>query len=48
MKKIILATSLLGALLLTAGCSSTWEGIKEDSNTAWKKTKKSINEATED
>jgi PBP1b-binding outer membrane lipoprotein LpoB len=48
MKKSFLIVSILGAILFTSGCSSTWEGVKEDSSDAWGKTKKTINEATDD
>ncbi|MEH0688876.1 entericidin EcnAB [Vibrio cholerae] len=33
--------------LLLAGCSNTWEGVKEDSSKVWKDTKEAIHEATE-
>jgi len=28
------------------GCSKTWSGVKQDSNTAWKGTKKVVHDAT--
>lgn len=48
MKKFFAITFILSTLLFLSGCSSTWNGIKEDSSNAWNKTKKSINEATAD
>ena len=46
MKKILLLSSILGVLFIN-GCSATVEGVKQDSSNAWKKTKKTIHEATE-
>jgi PBP1b-binding outer membrane lipoprotein LpoB len=46
MKKFFILSAVLGAILFTSGCSSTWKGVKEDSSRAWHSTKKSINEAT--
>ncbi|MCF6310600.1 MAG: entericidin EcnAB [Sulfurimonas sp.] len=47
MRKLFLATFILSAILFS-GCSSTWEGVKEDSSEAWSNTKKAVNEATDD
>ncbi|MCF6339203.1 MAG: entericidin EcnAB [Sulfurimonas sp.] len=47
MKTIILSISILSVLLLNSGCSNTWQGVKKDSSSAWKKTKETIHEATE-
>lgn len=33
--------------LLSSGCA-TWSGVKQDSNKAWKATKKTVHDATED
>ena len=41
---LLLVTSVL---LLLSGCSSTWNGVKEDSSNAWKSTKGAIHKATE-
>lgn len=38
---------IVSVLLLLSGCSSTWNGVKEDSNDAWKSTKETIHNATE-
>lgn len=46
MKKTLLAMSMLA--LFVSGCSSTWQGIQEDSSNAWQKTKKTIHDATAD
>jgi outer membrane biogenesis lipoprotein LolB len=46
MKKNILFLIVV-ALLLLSGCSSTWNGVKEDSSNAWKSTKETIHKATE-
>lgn len=47
MKKILILTSVLTAILFLSGCSATWEGVKEDSSNAWYSTKETINEMTE-
>lgn len=33
--------------LLLGGCSSTWEGVKQDSSDIWNSTKETIHDATE-
>lgn len=33
--------------LFLSGCSSTWEGVKDDSSEIWSSTKETIHEATE-
>ncbi|MCG7488550.1 entericidin EcnAB [Vibrio sp. Of14-4] len=35
-------------ILLVAGCSNTWQGVKDDSSKVWEDTKQAIHEATED
>ncbi len=38
------------AIMLTlflSGCSSTWEGVKNDSSDIWNDTKETIHDATE-
>lgn len=37
--------SIISLLFITA-CSATWEGVKSDSQNAWKSTKETIHEAT--
>ncbi|MDN3612383.1 entericidin EcnAB [Vibrio ostreicida] len=44
MKMSILLVSIA---LFVAGCSSTWEGMKQDSSKVWKDTKEAVHEATE-
>ena len=44
MKTLLLAIIIS---LLISGCSSTWRGVKEDSNNAWNSTKETIHKATE-
>lgn len=34
--------------IVLGGCSSTWNGVKEDSSKVWKDTKEAIHEATEE
>ena len=46
MKKVTLFF-IASVLLLLSGCSSTWNGVKEDSSNAWKSTKETIHNATE-
>ena len=46
MKKTILALSAFSLFFLNAGCSATWDGVKEDSKKAWKSTKETIHETT--
>lgn len=33
--------------LFLSGCSSTWEGVKNDSSDIWNDTKETIHDATE-
>ena len=37
----------IAVTLVLAGCSNTWEGVKEDSSKAYENTKETIHEATE-
>lgn len=46
MKKVTLILAAI-ALFSLSGCSSTWNGVKEDSSNAWKSTKETIHKATE-
>ena len=47
MKKIYISVVLLFVTLgLMSGCSKTWSGVKQDSNKAWKGTKKVVHEAS--
>ena len=46
MKKILILASTVSILLLSTGCSGTWDGIKSDSSKAWDSTKETIHEAT--
>jgi outer membrane biogenesis lipoprotein LolB len=47
MKKSFIFLSIIGMLVLSAGCSSTWDGAKKDTSNAWKSTKKVVHDATE-
>ncbi|MFA6195214.1 MAG: entericidin EcnAB [Sulfurimonas sp.] len=47
MKKFFVLSSVLVAILVMSGCSSTWEGVKEDTTNAWNKTRQGIHNATE-
>ncbi len=47
MKKNFVLSSVLVAILFMSGCSSTWEGVKEDTSNAWNNTRKGIHSATE-
>ena len=47
MKKIITLSTIVILGLISSGCSSTWSGVKEDSNEAWNSTKKAVHKATE-
>ncbi|RDL44849.1 entericidin EcnAB [Marinomonas piezotolerans] len=44
MKYPLLAIALT---LFLSGCSSTWEGVKDDSSDIWNDTKETINDATD-
>jgi len=44
-KKIFTLGLLISAVLLSTGCSRTWDGVKEDSSEAWDKTKKGSKKA---
>ncbi|MDG3085498.1 membrane lipoprotein lipid attachment site-containing protein [Vibrio hannami] len=44
MKKILL---LITTTLFFAGCSNTWDGVKDDSSKIWNDTKEAVHEATE-
>ena len=46
MKNIIILLSVLTILVMSNGCSGTWEGIKNDSSQAWQSTKETVHEAT--
>lgn len=45
--KIVTLIFITFGLLFLSGCSSTWNGVKEDSSRAWNSTKEAINKATE-
>jgi PBP1b-binding outer membrane lipoprotein LpoB len=47
MKKFFILSAVLGAILFMSGCSSTWEGVKEDTSNAWNNTRKGLHNATE-
>ena len=42
MKKFLVLTSVLTAILFLSGCSATWEGVKQDSSDAWHATKEVV------
>ena len=46
MKKLTIVFLLFGMMLMTAGCSKTWSGVKQDSSKVYKDTKHVIHEAT--
>lgn len=37
----------IAVTLVLAGCSNTWEGVKEDSSKAYESTKETIHDTTE-
>ena len=43
-----LSLILASLILALAGCSNTWDGVKEDSSKVWKDTKEAIHDATEE
>jgi PBP1b-binding outer membrane lipoprotein LpoB len=47
MKKFFIVSAVLGAILFMGGCSSTWEGVKDDTSNAWNNTRKGLHNATE-
>jgi len=47
MKNLFLLLSTFLLLMLTTACSSTWNGMKQDSRENVHKIKESIHEATE-
>lgn len=47
MQKISIVLVLMGLSMMISGCTKTWNGIKHDSNEAWKTSKKAIHDATE-
>ena len=46
MKKVAILISIISALFVGTGCSSTWDGVKNDTNKAWKSTKETVHDAT--
>jgi len=47
MKKIYIFVVLIFFMLgLMTGCSKTWSGVKQDTNKAWKGTKRVVHDAT--
>lgn len=46
MKKLTVILSIASVLVMSTGCSGTWEGVKNDSGKAWDSTKETIHEAT--
>lgn len=46
MKKSLIFGFTLVILALSSGCSSTWEGVKEDTGKAVENTKEAIHDAT--
>ena len=47
MKKFVIFLSVLSVLVLSSGCSATWDGVKKDSGDAWDSTKEAVHNATE-
>lgn len=46
MKNIAVLLILIGLVSLLNSCSKTWSGVKQDTNKAWKGTKKVVHDAT--
>ena len=46
MKKLTILVSTLSVLIMSSGCSGTWEGVKNDTSNAVDSTKEAIHEAT--
>jgi len=46
MKKLSIVVLLCGFMMMTAGCSRTWSGVKQDSSEIYQDTKEVIHEAT--
>ncbi|RSD30327.1 entericidin EcnAB [Vibrio pectenicida] len=40
--------AFIAMIMLIAGCSNTWQGVKDDSSKVWGDTKQAIHEATKD
>jgi len=45
MKRLLLAFSIILIAIVSSGCA-TWDGIKEDSSSAYDSTKEAIHDAT--
>jgi starvation-inducible outer membrane lipoprotein len=46
MKKFIVGVCVFGLMFMSSGCSKTWNGVKKDSDKAWKSTKKVVHDAS--
>lgn len=46
MKKITIVVLLMSLGMIMSGCSKTWSGVKQDTNSAWNASKKAVHEAT--
>ncbi|GLT16853.1 hypothetical protein GCM10007938_06300 [Vibrio zhanjiangensis] len=40
--------AFIALIVFMAGCSNTWQGVKDDSSKVWEDTKQAIHEATEE
>lgn len=47
MKRILILGIVMAVSLVVTGCSSTWDGVKSDTNKAYNSTKQAIHEATD-
>ena len=45
MNKLLISLSMVAIVMISTGCA-TWDGIKEDSSSAYDSTKEAIHEAT--
>lgn len=46
MQKIGIVVVLMGFSMIMAGCTKTWNGVKQDSSKAWDSSKKAVHNAT--
>jgi len=46
MHKISIIIAFIGFNLFMAGCTKTWNGVKQDSSKAWNTSKKAVHNAT--
>jgi len=46
MKNVSIILAVLSVLVMSTGCSGTWEGVKSDTSNAVDSTREAIHEAT--